>query len=105
MRRPIGPAASLSNPANVEYEVVRTTLIPGALKTLAHNKSISHKDGVKLFEISDVVLREDNEIGTKNARRLVALHAGKVSAFEIVHGEYAQIFMPILSLDPIFFQV
>jgi phenylalanyl-tRNA synthetase beta chain len=88
LRRPVGPAASLSNPANVEYEVVRTTLVPGALKTLAYNKSISHKDGVKLFEISDVVLRCDNEIGARNARRLVALHAGKNSAFEIIHGEF-----------------
>jgi phenylalanyl-tRNA synthetase beta chain len=86
LRRPLGPAASLLNPANVEYEVVRTTLVPGALKTLAYNKSISHRDGVKLFEISDVVLRCENEIGAKNARRLVALHAGKTSAFEIIHG-------------------
>jgi phenylalanyl-tRNA synthetase beta chain len=29
LRRPIGPAVSLSNPANIEYEVVRTTLMPG----------------------------------------------------------------------------
>ena len=26
--RPVGPAVALSNPANVEYEVVRTTLLP-----------------------------------------------------------------------------
>ena len=86
LRRPIGPAASVSNPANIEYEVVRTTLIPGALKTLAHNKSISHREGVKLFEISDVVLPTDNEVGTKNVRRIVALNASKVSAFEVIHG-------------------
>lgn len=86
LNRPVGPAAYLSNPANVEYEVVRTTLIPGALKTLAHNKSMSHKEGIKLFEISDVVLLADNEIGAKNVRRLVGLHAAHVSAFEVVHG-------------------
>ena len=40
LRRPVGPAVRLSNPANVEYEVVRTTLLPGALKTLAHNRSL-----------------------------------------------------------------
>jgi phenylalanyl-tRNA synthetase beta subunit len=40
----------------MEYEVVRTTLIPGALKTLAFNKSMSHKEGIKLFEISDIVV-------------------------------------------------
>ena len=86
LRRPIGPAVSLSNPANIEYEVVRTTLIPGALKTLAHNKSISHKDGVKLFEISDVVIPADNEVGAMNVRKLIGLHAAHSSAFEVVHG-------------------
>lgn len=86
LRRPVGPAVSLANPANIEYEVVRTTLLPGALKTLAHNKSISHKDGVKLFEISDVVVPADNEVGAKNIRKLVGLHAAHSSAFEVVHG-------------------
>jgi phenylalanyl-tRNA synthetase beta chain len=86
LRHPIGPAVSLSNPANIEYEVARTTLIPGALKTLAFNKNISHKDGVKLFEISDVVIPCDNEIGAKNLRKLCALHSGHSSAFEIIHG-------------------
>lgn len=86
LRRPVGPAVSLSNPANVEYEVVRTTLLPGALKTLAYNKSISHKDGIKLFEISDVVLPADNEVGAVNARRLVALYSSLSSGFEVIHG-------------------
>ena len=84
--RPVGPAVSLSNPANVEYEVVRTTLLPGALKTLAFNKSMSHKDGIRLFEISDVVIPVDNEIGCKNARRLVGLYSSYSSGFEIIHG-------------------
>ena len=86
LRRPIGPAVELSNPANVEYEVVRTTLLPGALKTLAFNKSISHKDGVRLFEISDVVVLSDNEVGAQNVRKLVALYASQTSAVEIIHG-------------------
>ena len=30
--------------------------MPGALKTLAFNKSMSHKEGIKLFEISDIVV-------------------------------------------------
>lgn len=86
LRRPIGKAVSLSNPANVEYEVVRTTLLPGALKTLSYNKSISHKDGVRLFEISDVVLPTDSAVGASNARRLVGLYAGTSAGFEIIHG-------------------
>jgi phenylalanyl-tRNA synthetase beta chain len=84
--RPVGPAVALSNPANVEYEVVRTTLLPGALKTLAHNKHISHKDGVKLFEFSDVVIPTDNEIGARNERHFVALYAANSSSFETIHG-------------------
>jgi phenylalanyl-tRNA synthetase beta chain len=86
LRRPVGPAAALSNPANIEYEVVRTTLLPGALKTLAHNKSISHKDGVKLFEISDVVIPVDNEIGCENQRRFCAVYSARTSGFQVIHG-------------------
>ena len=40
-------AVSLSNPANIEYQVVRTTLLPGLLKTLQHNKSASFSNGFK----------------------------------------------------------
>lgn len=84
--RPIGPAVSLSNPANMEYEVVRTSLLPGALKTLSFNKSMSHKDGIKLFEISDVVLPTDNDVGAMNARRLVGLYSSYSSGFQVIHG-------------------
>jgi phenylalanyl-tRNA synthetase beta chain len=92
LRRAVGAAVSLSNPANVEYEVVRTTLLPGALKTLAHNKSISHKDGVRLFEISDVVVPTDNEVGAMNIRKLVALYASNSAGFEFIHGLVDRIF-------------
>lgn len=92
LRRPVTAAVSLSNPANVEYEVVRTTLLPGLLKTLQHNKSASFTSGFKLFEISDVVLPDnkhevtDTVVGAKNARRLCAVYSGPTSGFEIIHG-------------------
>ena len=86
LRRPIGPAVSLANPANSEYEVVRTTLLPGALKTLAYNKSMSHKEGIRLFEISDVVFPAENEVGARNARSLAALYASNTAGFEVIHG-------------------
>ena len=92
LRRPIAPAVALSNPANVEYEVVRTSLLPGLLKTLQHNKSASFTGGFKLFEISDVVLPDDTHVvtdtivGAKNARRICAVYAGPTSGFEIIHG-------------------
>ncbi|KAL7464506.1 hypothetical protein ACHAXS_004843 [Conticribra weissflogii] len=90
--RPITEAVSLSNPANVEYQVVRTTLLPGLLKTLQHNKSMSFTGGFKLFEISDVVLPDKEHVvtetivGAKNARRVCATYAGPTSGFEIIHG-------------------
>lgn len=90
--RPITEAVSLSNPANVEYQVVRTTLLPGLLKTLQHNKSMSFTGGFKLFEISDVVLPDKENVvtetivGAKNARRVCATYSGPTSGFEIIHG-------------------
>lgn len=84
--QPVGPAVALSNPANIEYEVVRTTLMPGALKTLSFNKSMSHKDGIKLFEISDVVIPCGNDVGARNERHLVALYSSYTASFEIIHG-------------------
>lgn len=95
LKRPIvtnGGAVSLSNPANVEYQVIRTTLLPGLLKTLQHNKSASFSGGFKVFEISDVVLPDNQHVvaetivGARNARRLCAVYAGPTSGFEIIHG-------------------
>jgi phenylalanyl-tRNA synthetase beta chain len=82
-----GLAVQLSNPANEEYEVVRTTLLPGMLKTLHHNKSMPKKAGIKFFEISDVVVKDEADpIGARNERRLVAAYAGLSAGFEVVHG-------------------
>lgn len=81
-----GSAVALSNPANEEYQVVRTTLIPGALKTLAHNESLSHKNGIRLFEISDVVIPCGNDVGARNERHLVALVSAQTSEFAEIHG-------------------
>lgn len=42
---------------------------------------------LKLFELSDVVLLSpESEVGSRNERRLVAVHCGKESGFEIIHG-------------------
>ena len=92
LRRKVTAAVSLSNPANKEYEVVRTTLLPGLLKTVQHNKSASFTNGFRLFEISDVVLPDDKHVmtntivGAKNARRVCAVYVGPTSGFEIIHG-------------------
>jgi len=90
--RPVTAAVGLSNPANVEYEVVRTTLLPGLLKTLQHNRSMSFAAGFKLFEVSDVVLPDAEHVvaqtivGAKNVRRCCASYSGPTSGFEVIHG-------------------
>ncbi|GAU97504.1 hypothetical protein RvY_08786 [Ramazzottius varieornatus] len=79
------PAVHIANPKSLEFQVARTTLIPGLLKTVASNKKMSLP--IKLFEISDVVLKDSTkEVGARNHRRLSALYYGKTSGFEIVHG-------------------
>ena len=55
------------------------------LKTLGANKDAPLP--VKLFEVSDVILVEPgSKTGCRNQRRLVALHAGRESGFEVIHG-------------------
>ncbi len=100
LRRKRTPAVSLSNPANTEYEIVRTSLLPGMLKTLQHNRFIPLKDGVRLFEVSDVVLQDENtDTGARNERHLVAAYAGLTAGFEIIHGLVDRI-MGVLQVAP-----
>ncbi len=100
LRRKRTPSVSLSNPANIEYEIVRTSLLPGILKTLQHNRFIPLKDGVRLFEVGDIVLRDDNsDTGARNERHLVAAYAGLTAGFEIIHGLVDRI-MGVLQVAP-----
>ncbi|XP_076258182.1 phenylalanine--tRNA ligase beta subunit isoform X2 [Rhynchophorus ferrugineus] len=54
------PAVHISNPKTLEFQVCRTTLLPGILKTLSANKKLPLP--IKLFEISDVVLKDSNAV-------------------------------------------
>lgn len=51
-------AVHISNPKTLEFQVARTTLLPGLLKTLSANKRLPLP--LKLFEVSDVVLRDSS---------------------------------------------
>ena len=65
--------------------MARTTLLPGILKTLASNKSMPLP--VRLFEISDVVLKDlACDVGALNQRRLCAVYCDTSSGFEVIHG-------------------
>ncbi|KDR06506.1 putative phenylalanyl-tRNA synthetase beta chain, partial [Zootermopsis nevadensis] len=74
-----------SNPKTLEFQVARTTLVPGLLKTLAANKKMPLP--LKLFEVSDVVLIDKKaEVGARNERRVCAVNCNKTPGFEIIHG-------------------
>jgi len=48
----------------------------------------------KLFEVSDVVLRDDTaEVGARNNRHLCAVYANKSAGFEIIHGLVDRVFL------------
>lgn len=78
-------AIALSNPKTVEYQVVRTTLLPGLLKTLRENKSLALP--VRIFEVSDVAVQDPTaERKARNLRRVAGLWSNKTAGFEVVHG-------------------
>nr|CAD7195505.1 unnamed protein product [Timema douglasi] len=79
------PAVLISNPKTLEFQVARTTLLPGLLKTLAANKKMPLP--LKIFEVSDVILRDiSTEVGARNERRLCAVNCNKSPGFEVIHG-------------------
>jgi len=91
-------AIHISNPKTLEFQVARTTLLPGLLKTIASNKSMALP--LKLFEISEVVLRDsDSATGAKNERRFCAVNCNKTPGFEVIHGLLDR-FMQVLNVRP-----
>ncbi|KAJ8866826.1 hypothetical protein PR048_032687 [Dryococelus australis] len=75
------PAVHISNPKALEFQVARTTLLPGVLKTIAANKKMPLPH--KLFEVSDVVLKDSTAAQLRSLRVTlfhlqVTLHLGQV---------------------------
>eukprot|EP00854_Cymbomonas_tetramitiformis_P004144 gene4144-5122_t len=78
-------AALISNAKTCDFECVRTSLLPGLLKTMGANKEAPIP--VKIFEVSDVVeLDPTADTGARNIRRVAALFCGATSGFEVIHG-------------------
>ena len=79
-------AIKLENPKTAEYQVVRTSLIPGLLKTVRENKK--HALPMRVFEVSDVAFKDANERQrmARNERHLAAVYCNKTASFEVVHG-------------------
>lgn len=78
-------AVRLANPKTAEYQVVRTSLLPGLLKTIRENKK--HSVPIKVFEVADVAFKAPElERKSRNERHFAAAWYGKTSGFEVVHG-------------------
>ena len=79
------PAVHIANPKTLEFQVARTTLLPGILKTIACNKKMPLP--LKIFEISDVVVKDPTrDVGARNLRRMCAVYYNKTPGFEVIHG-------------------
>jgi len=91
-------AVHIANPKTLEFQIARTTLLPGVLKTVHANLKMPLP--MKLFEISDVVIKDDTkDVGAKNQRRLCALNYNKSPGFETVHGLLDRV-MQLLEVPP-----
>lgn len=78
-------AVKLANPKTAEYQIVRTSLLPGILKTIRENRK--HPLPIKVFESSDVAFKDESlERKSRNERHFAAAFCGKTSGFEVVHG-------------------
>ncbi|CAJ0573148.1 unnamed protein product, partial [Mesorhabditis spiculigera] len=100
LRDPAGldRAVKISNPKTFEFQVARTTLLPGLLKTLASNRDMALP--LKLFECQDTILKDDEaDTGAKNERRLAAVYCNKAAGFEIMHGFLDRV-MRLLDVNP-----
>lgn len=86
----------LANPKTAEYQIIRTSLLPGLLKTIRENKH--HSVPIKIFETSDVVFKDPSmERKTRNERHFAATWYGKSSGFEVVHGLLDRLMMMLRS--------
>ena len=91
-------AAIIANPAASDFQVVRSSLLPGVLRTLGHNKETPLP--VRRFELGDVVLLDPTrDVGARNSRRLLALYSSTKSGFEVVHGLLDRV-MEVLHVAP-----
>ena len=80
------PAVLVSNPKTAEFELVRTSLLPGLLRALSSNKGLVNLP-IRLFEVGDIVLTDERtDVGAHNERKLAALYCGLTSGFEYIHG-------------------
>jgi phenylalanyl-tRNA synthetase beta chain len=93
----MGDCVVLKNAKTIDYEIVRTKLLPGLLRV---TKNVLEHPGTKgaiplrLFEISDVVLLDSTtDTGGRNERRICAIVADVKSKFQEIHGLLDRLFV------------
>ena len=92
-----GTAVALANPKTAEYQIIRTSVLPGLLKTVRENRK--HPLPLRVFECSDIALKDASvERQSRNERHLGAVYCARRASFEIVHGLLDRI-MLILGLS------
>ena len=75
----------LQNPKTAEYQIVRTSLLPGLLKTVRENKH--HSVPMKVFEVGDIVVKDARlERRCRNERKFAGVFYGRTSGFGQCHG-------------------
>jgi phenylalanyl-tRNA synthetase beta chain len=78
-------AIKIGNPRSADFEIVRTSLMPGILKTVAHNTNQAKP--IKIYEVGDIaVMDESKDVGSRNQRQLAALYCDSTSGLERIHG-------------------
>lgn len=96
-----GSAVSIANPQTIEFQICRPSLLPGTMKTIVSNKYMPLP--LRLFEVSDVVLRDaTSRTGARNERHVsVAIVQSATVSFEDVHG-VAEIILEKLGFKRLF---
>ncbi len=88
----------LSAPKSKDFEIGRTSIIPGLLKSLRTNRSAALP--LRLFQVDDVLLRDTStETGARNERRICAAYCNRSAGLEVVHGLLDRLF-EVLSIKP-----
>eukprot|EP01119_Soliformovum_irregulare_P008348 TRINITY_DN21470_c0_g1_i1.p1 TRINITY_DN21470_c0_g1~~TRINITY_DN21470_c0_g1_i1.p1 ORF type:complete len:606 (-),score=193.72 TRINITY_DN21470_c0_g1_i1:249-2066(-) len=79
-------AVKLANPKTIEFQVARTSLLVGLLKSVAANHGKSGLP-IQMFEVSDIVLKDQSkDVGARNQRNMSAVYCNHTPGFEIIHG-------------------
>ena len=85
-RKEDNSAVQIANPKTHDYQICRTSLLPGTLRFLMHN--LHHALPIQLFEVTDVVLKDVTaRTGARNKRHVAALCCtADRSAFHCLRG-------------------